>query len=68
MADFQHPFLVLQGLADTVTDPALAQAFHDMAASEVGGGERAFVSRLVPRAAGWRVAALRMSYMHRFLL
>lgn len=38
MADFVHPFLVLQGLADTVTDPALAKAFHDTAASEVGGG------------------------------
>lgn len=35
MRDFSHPFLVLQGLADTVTDPALARAFHDLAASEV---------------------------------
>jgi alpha-beta hydrolase superfamily lysophospholipase len=35
MGDFAHPVLVLQGLADTVTDPALAKAFHDVAASEV---------------------------------
>lgn len=35
MGDFAHPFLVLQGMADVVTDPKLAQAFHDTAASEV---------------------------------
>lgn len=34
MREFAHPFLVLQGMADVVTDPALAKAFHDQAASE----------------------------------
>jgi alpha-beta hydrolase superfamily lysophospholipase len=37
MSDFTQPFLVLQGLADVVTDPKLAKEFHDRAASEVGG-------------------------------
>lgn len=47
MADFTHPFLVLQGLADTVTDPALAKVFHDRAASKVGGGAFALLSSSV---------------------
>ena len=37
IGDFTHPFLVLQGLADVVTDPKLAKEFHDRAASQVGG-------------------------------
>lgn len=35
MGDFAHPMLVLQGMADAITDPQLAKEFHDRAASEV---------------------------------
>jgi alpha-beta hydrolase superfamily lysophospholipase len=38
MEDFRLPFLLLQGLEDTVTDPSLAQEFYRRAGSKVRGG------------------------------
>ena len=35
MEDFDLPLLVLQGLADMVTDPAIAQEFYRRAGSKV---------------------------------